>query len=82
MNQKFVLKSDKDQDEVNQVTELVNQVFSDIQARAQNIPTQNVAILAALNIAERMLDEKKRSFELVHRWKARLENILGLVHHS
>lgn len=78
MNQKFVLKSENNEEEVKQVTEFVNQIFSDIQARAQNVSTQNVAILGALNIAERMLNEKKRSFDLINRWKSRLESLLGL----
>lgn len=78
LNQKFVLKSENNEEEVKQVTEFVNQIFSDIQARAQNVSTQNVAILGALNIAERMLNEKKRSFDLINRWKSRLESLLGL----
>lgn len=78
LNQKFVLKSENNEEEVKQVTEFVNQIFSDIQARAQNVSTQNVAILGALNIAERMLNEKKRSFDLINRWKFRLESLLGL----
>lgn len=77
LNQKFVLKSESDAEFVREVTEYVNQIFSDIQSRAQNVSTQNVAILGALNIAERLLDSEKKSHDLVSRWKSRLERLLG-----
>lgn len=76
LNQKFVLRSEKDAEHVKRVADYVNQVLTDLQRRAQNVSTQNVAILGALNIAETMLLSEASSRQLIGDWKLRLEGLL------
>lgn len=76
LNQKFVLRTEQNEEHVKKVTEFVNKTFNDIKERAKNISTQNVAILAALNIAEQMLVREEEMKGDVAEWKSRLENIL------
>lgn len=76
LNQKFVLRTEQDEDHVRRIAEYVNKVFGDIQQRAQNVSTQNIAILGALNIAEQMILSEEHMRDAVTRWKSRLEGLL------
>jgi cell division protein ZapA (FtsZ GTPase activity inhibitor) len=76
LNQKFVLRTELDGEHVRRVADYVNKVFGDIQQRAQNVSTQNIAILGALNIAEQMMLSEEQARDAVTRWKSRLEGLL------
>jgi len=77
LNQKFLLKTEKDERHVQKVTEYVNEVFREIRDRAQNVSTQNIAILGALNIAEEMILKTEESKQLVTSWKKRLQGLIS-----
>ena len=76
LNQKFVLKTEKDAEHVKKVTEYVNQVFGDVKNNAQNVSTQNIAILGALNIAEEYILNSEGSKQKVSQWKKRLMELV------
>ena len=76
LNQRLVLKTENDENHVRHVTEYVNRVFDDIKGQAQNVSTQNIAILGALNIAEQMLLREENNKKIVTDWKNRLQNLL------
>lgn len=75
LNQKFVLKTENDEEHVQKIAALVNDVFADIKDRAQNVSTQNIAILGALNLAEKILLEAEKTRSLIGSWKERLVNL-------
>lgn len=77
LNQKFLLKTEKDEKHVQKVTNYVNEVFQGIRSHAQNVSTQNIAILGALNIAEEMILKTEESRQLVTSWKKRLQECIG-----
>jgi len=50
-NQSFKVKSDKNEGEIAEITEYVNNKIEEIQESTKTVATLNVAILTALNIA-------------------------------
>ena len=82
LNQKFVLKTEQDESHVRRIADYVNKVFGDIQQRAQNVSTQNIAILGALNIAEQMILSEEHAHNTVTQWKTRLESLLEQTNSS
>lgn len=75
LNQKFVLKTENDEEHVQKIAALVNGVFDEVKDRAQNVSTQNIAILGALNLAEKILLETEKTKTMVGSWKERLVNL-------
>lgn len=76
LNQKFVLKTENNEAHVKEVTDYVNRIFEDVSRRAANVSTQNIAILAALNIAEDMFNRESKMNDQIKDWKIRLENLV------
>lgn len=52
LNQKFTFKSDNDEKQVKKVSDYVNKKMHEIVSSNKAISTSNIAILAALNIAD------------------------------
>ena len=77
LDQKFVLKTDNDEDHVKRVADYVNKVMFSIKQRSSTISTQNVAILGALNIAEEFYLNKDETKHMVKDWRDRLKEVLG-----
>lgn len=77
LNQKFVLKTENNEAHVKQVTDYVNRIFEDVGRRAANVSTQNIAILAALNIAEDMFNREAKMNGQIEEWKTRLEELVA-----
>lgn len=75
LNQRFHLKTENDENAVKQVSDYVNKVFNDIENNSNNLSSQNVAILGALNIAEQLFSKDKEYKEKIHQWKSRLEGL-------
>jgi cell division protein ZapA (FtsZ GTPase activity inhibitor) len=78
LDQKFMLKTENNEDHVKRVTDYVNKVMHAIKMRSSTISTQNVAILGALNIAEDMFAKKDETNEIVTDWKNRLDDLVDL----
>lgn len=77
LNQKFVLKTNNDEQHVKLVADHVNKVMNDIKKRTQTISTQNIAILGALNIAEELFARQDETKIMVKDWKDRLSSVVG-----
>jgi cell division protein ZapA (FtsZ GTPase activity inhibitor) len=75
LDQKFVLKTDNDENHVKRIADYVNKVMHEIKHRTQTISTQNIAILGALNIAEELFAHEDESKAMVSDWKNRLSQI-------
>lgn len=78
LGQKFVLKTENDEDHVKQVADYVNKIMHGIKQRTSTISTQNIAILGALNIAEEMFNREDQTKTMVTNWRDRLKEALDI----
>ena len=76
LDQKFVLKTENDENHVKRVADYVNKVLHDIREHSKTISTQNIAILGALNIADEMFSRDDHTRVLIQEWKKRLELVV------
>lgn len=76
LEQKFVLKTDNDESHVKRVADYVNKIFHNIKGHSNTLTTQNVAILAALNIAEELFAREDRHRSVIADWHDRLKEMI------
>ena len=79
LGQKFMVRSDSDDNYVNKIAGYVNDKVTEITSKAGNIPSLNIALLAAMNIADELLrsrNEKDRVFDGVQK---KLEGMIELI---
>ncbi len=62
--QTYTVKSDAEEEHVQEVARFVNQKMEDVLKKTRSVSTLNVAILTALNIADDLLKERKRNSAL------------------
>jgi len=79
LNQKFQLKSESDEKYVQRVADYVNKKLFDIQEKTKSVSSLNVALLAALNIADDFFKMKHESKDKVHQARSKVREIIGLV---
>lgn len=79
MGQKFLVRSDSDENYVERVAEFVNGKVAEITSKSKSIPSLNVIILAAMNIADdfiRSRDGRKESLTGVEK---KLQGMIELI---
>ncbi|MBI2346475.1 MAG: cell division protein ZapA [Deltaproteobacteria bacterium] len=79
MGQKFLVRSDSDEGYVNRVAQYVNEKVEEIARKTQSVPSLNVAILAAMNIADefmRLREKKTQTFQAVEK---RIRQLIELI---
>lgn len=79
MGQKFLVRSESEEHYVSRVAEFVNEKVMEIARKTQSIPSLNVAILAAMNIADeylRMREKKEQTFQTVEK---KIRNVIELI---
>ena len=79
LNQKFQLKSESDDKYVQRVADYVNKKLFDIQEKTKSVSSLNVALLAALNIADDFFKIKGGEKEKVVQARGKVKEILGLI---
>lgn len=79
LNQKFQLKSESDEKYVQRVADYVNKKLFDIQEKTKSVSSLNVALLAALNIADDFFRIKTTDKGKVGEARAKVREILGLI---
>lgn len=79
LNQKFTIKSDNDEKQVKKVADYVNKKMYEIVSANKAISTANVAILAALNIADDYYHFKKQKKEMTSTWIEKLQSLLRRI---
>lgn len=77
LGQKFLLKTENNEEHVQRIAEHVNEIMHQIRENSQAISTQNIAILGALNIAEEMFAGKDHAKACVAKWRDRLKEIIA-----
>ncbi|HCU24658.1 MAG TPA: hypothetical protein DF383_06555 [Deltaproteobacteria bacterium] len=78
-NQKFQLKSESDEHYVQRVADYVNQKLFDIQEKTKSVSSLNVALLAALNIADDFFKMKHERKDKVHQARGKIRELIALV---
>lgn len=79
MGQKFMVRSDSDDTYVQQIADLVNDKITEISSKTKSIPSLNVVILAAMNIADELIrqaDKKERIFSGIEK---RIGSMIELI---
>lgn len=75
LNQKFNIKSDADEKHVKKVADYVNKKINEIITKNKAISTHNVAVLAALNIADDFFRLQEKTSHQTQDWIEKIEGI-------
>lgn len=76
-NQKFQLKSDADERHVQRVADYVNQKLFDIQEKTKSVSSLNVALLAALNIADDFFKDQSAHKAQNEKFKSKVDAMIN-----
>jgi cell division protein ZapA len=79
LGQRLTVLSDTDEERVKDVVDFVNRKLSEVRDASRRISTDQIALLAALNIAEELFREKQKSERLRRRVRERSENLLAWI---
>ncbi len=77
--QRYSLKSDADEHYVQSLAGYVDEKIREVQRASKQVATHQVAILAALQIADALFREKRRRAELRNRVRERSRRMLDLI---
>lgn len=76
MGQKLQIRSDSDQNYVEEVASFVNNKIKDIQSKTKSVASTQVLILTAMNIADEFFKFKKNSGERKDAIAKKIESII------
>lgn len=77
--QRLTVVSDSDPELVKEVVDFVNRRMETIRENAKRVGTDQIALLAALNIAEELFEERKRSSQVRRTVRERSRHLLGRI---
>lgn len=79
MGQKFMVRSDSDEEYIQQVAEYVDRKVGEVVKNSKAVASLNVAILAAMNIADEFM---KYKLEREKQWQTaekKIKNVIELI---
>lgn len=79
MNQKFNLKTDSDESYVQRVSDFVNKRIFEVQEKTRSVSSLNVALLAALNIADDYFKIKGKKKDRRQEAKQKIQEIVNWI---
>lgn len=79
LNNKFTIKSDDDEKHVKKVADYVNKKMHSIVGANRAVSTMNVAMMAALNIADDFLKFKRKKKETASKWIEKVQALINRV---
>jgi cell division protein ZapA len=79
MGQKFMVRSDSDEAYVEQIADFVNAKIAEITSKSKSIPSLNVVILAAMNIADEFMRRNGQSDEVVAGLEKKVQGMIELI---
>lgn len=79
LNQKFLLQTDSDERYVRKVADFVNEKIFNIQKKTSSVSTLNVAILAAINIADDLFKIKRKKVETKSTLETKIKDLVQLI---
>ncbi|MSP62675.1 MAG: cell division protein ZapA [Myxococcales bacterium] len=77
--QRYMLKSDAEVEYVNSIAAFVDQKIGEVQRSTRQVGTHQVAILAALQIADDLFQERRRRAELRRKVRDRSRRMLATI---
>lgn len=77
--QRFTVVSDNDESHVRDIVDFVNRRLEEIRDQSRRIQTDQIALLAALNIAEELFRERQNAAALRRRVRERSVKMLGAI---
>lgn len=79
MGQKFNVRSDSNDDYVNEVARFVDEKMNEVLKSSQSVASLSVAILAAMNIADEFLKYKNEKENKLHQAEKKIKDIIELI---
>jgi len=79
MGQMYTVKTDGNEEHLQEVARYVNEKMEEILRNTKSVSTLNVAILAALNIADDLLKEKERRKSLIREVEAKSKDLVEKI---
>lgn len=79
LNQKFLLQTDSDERYVRKVADFVNEKIFNIQKKTSSVSTLNVAILAAINIADDLFKIKRKKVETKSTLETKIKDLVQIL---
>lgn len=78
-DQEYLLKSDGDVEQIEEIADYVNQKLADVQDGTEGLSDRKVAILAALSIAGEYLQAKRERDEVKGRIRQRTDALINII---
>jgi cell division protein ZapA len=79
LGQRYKVRSDEKEDYVQGLAEFVNEQLNEVQKGTKTVATHNIAILAALNIADTLFKLREEDTQFKKEVKERVRRILKLI---
>ena len=79
MGQKFMIKSDSDDNYVDQVAGFVDQKINEVIQNTKSVASLNVAILAAMNIADEYFKFRREKTERFQTVEKKIQDLIELI---
>lgn len=79
LNHDFQIRSDSEEQYVNQVVDYVNQKVTEARNTSKPVPTVDVAILTALNIADEFFRERRELKAKIQHLEMRTESLIRMI---
>jgi len=79
MGQKFMVRADTDDDYVQKVASYVNEKMQDIIRSTKSVASLNVAILAAMNIADELFKNRANSSKSQKIVEQKIQDMIELI---
>ncbi|MBW1771610.1 MAG: cell division protein ZapA [Deltaproteobacteria bacterium] len=78
-DQEYLLKSDGDVEQIEEIADYVNQKLADVQDGTEGLSDRKVAILAALSIAGEYLEARRERDEVKGRIRQRTDALINII---
>lgn len=79
MGQKFMVRSESDETYVMRIAEYVNAKVAEISSKTKAIPSLNVVILAAMNIADELMQAQEKKEKVFTGIEKKLAGMIELI---
>lgn len=79
MGQKFMIKSESDEDYVLQVAQFVDRRINEVMQNTRSVASLNVAILAAMNIADEYFKYQRDKQDKLNKVEKKVTDLVELI---
>lgn len=79
MGQKFMVRSESSEEYINAVADFVDQKITEIVKGSKSVASLNVAILAAMNIADEFMKYREQKDKQVSKVEEKIKTVIELI---